>query len=71
MLGKGAGSCKNRKTSRDHSIYSIVVIGLNTEKIPGDMRKLDVSQTPEKYHQSYVDLASELSKFLLYLKLRW
>ena len=69
MLGKGARCCKNRKTSRDHSIYSIVVIGLNIEKIPGDTRKLDVSQTSERYHQSYVDLASELNKFLLYLKL--
>ena len=69
MLGKGAGSCKNRKTSRDHSIYSIVVISLDTEKIPGYMKRRDVSHTSEKYHQSYIDLASELNKILLYLKL--
>ena len=71
MLGKGAGSCKNRKTSRDHSIYSLVVIGLDTEKFPGDMRRLGVSQTPEKYHHSKIYLASELKEILLYLKLRW
>ena len=35
----------------DHSNYSIIEIGLNTEKSPGDLRKLAVTQTPVKYHQ--------------------
>ena len=39
------------KTSEDHSDYSIVKIGQNTEKCPGDLRRLAVSQTPEKNHQ--------------------
>ena len=31
--------------------YSIVKIGQNTEKSPGDLRRLVVSQTPMKNHQ--------------------
>ena len=36
---------------RDHRDYSIVKIGLNTEKNPGNLRRLAVSQTPVKDHQ--------------------
>ena len=35
-FGKGIGRDRNRKTSRDHPNYSIVEIGQNTEKSPGD-----------------------------------
>ena len=33
-------------TSGEHPNYSIVEIGQNTEKSPGDLRKLAVTQTP-------------------------
>ena len=36
------GNCPN---------YSIVEIGQNTEKSPGDLRRLTVSQTPVKSYQ--------------------
>ena len=42
---RGLGS---RRTSGDHSNYSIVENGQNTEKSPGDLRRLAVTQTPVK-----------------------
>ena len=36
---------------RDHADYSIIKIGQNTEKSPGDLRRLTVSQTPVKTHR--------------------
>ena len=30
----------NKKTNRDHPDYSIIKIGQNTEKSPGDLRRL-------------------------------
>ena len=49
-LGKRAGRIRNRRRNRDHLNYSIVKIGQNTEKSPGDLRKLAVTQTPAKDH---------------------
>ena len=40
---KWTGRLRNQRTSRDHSDYSIVKIGQNTEKSPGDLRKLIVT----------------------------
>ena len=51
MLGKRAGGVANRKTSRVNSNYRIVEVGQNTEKSPGDLRRLFVIQTPLKDHQ--------------------
>ena len=39
------------RTSGDNPNYYIVEIGQNTEKSPGDLRRLAVSQTPMKNHQ--------------------
>ena len=39
----GAGRVGNWSTSRDHSNYNIVKIGYNTEKCPGDLRKLAIT----------------------------
>ena len=36
--------------SGDHPNGSIIEIGQNTEKSPGDVRRLDVTQTPGKNH---------------------
>ena len=41
----------NKKASEDYPNYSVVKIGQNSEKSPGDLRKLAVTQTPEKDHQ--------------------
>ena len=36
-FGKGAGSIGNQRMNRDHPNYSIVKIGQNTQKSPGDL----------------------------------
>ena len=48
---KGAKGLGNKKTSGNHPNYSIIEIGQNTEKSPGDLRRLAVIQTPVKDHQ--------------------
>ena len=40
-----------KRGSGDHPNYNIIEIGQNTEKSPGDLRRLAVSQTPIKDHQ--------------------
>ncbi len=37
--------------SENHRDYSIIENGQNTEKNPGNLRRLVVTQTPEKDHQ--------------------
>ena len=44
-ISTGTVWLRNKNTSRDHSNYSIVEITLNTEKSPGDLRRLVVTQT--------------------------
>ena len=50
-IGTGIGGLGNKRTSGNYSNYSIVKIGHNSEKTPGDMRRFAVSQTPVKSHQ--------------------
>ena len=45
---KGTGGLEGRRTSGDHPNYNIVENGQNTEKSPGDLRRLVVTQTPVK-----------------------
>ena len=40
-----------KRTSGDHSNYSLVEIGQNTEKSPEDFKRLAVTQTPVENHQ--------------------
>ena len=47
-LIKGLG---NKRTSGDHLNYYIIEIGRNTQKSPGELRRLAVTQTPVKDHQ--------------------
>ena len=47
-FGKGTWRVGNRWTNRDHPIHSIFS---NTENSPGDLRKLDITWTPEKNYQ--------------------
>ena len=53
-IGKGNGKLKkklgNKRTSGDYTIYSTIKIGQNTEKSPGHLRRLTVTQTPLKNH---------------------
>ena len=46
VQGFGSG-----RMSGENPNYSIVEIDQNTEKSPGDLRRLAVIQTPEKTHQ--------------------
>ena len=47
-LKKGTGGLGNKRTSGDHLNYCIIEIGQNTEKSPGDLRRLAVTETPVK-----------------------
>ena len=42
MIGKGTGGIGNNSTSGDHLNYDILKINQNTEKSPGDFRRLEV-----------------------------
>ena len=50
-LSKGTGVLGSWRASEDHPNYTIVENGQNTEKTPGDLRRLAVTQTPVKDHQ--------------------
>ena len=43
------GELGNKRTSRDHQNNSIIKIGQNTEKSPGDLRKHAAAQTPSSH----------------------
>ena len=51
---KGTGGLGNWRTSGDHPNYSIVENGQSTEKSPGDLRRLAVTQTPAKDHVYHI-----------------
>ena len=36
-IGKGTGRLRNQRSREEHSLYSIVKIGQNPEKNPGDL----------------------------------
>ena len=42
-LDKGTRGLGNKRTSGDHPNYSIIEIGQNTKKSPGDLRRLAVT----------------------------
>ena len=44
-IDKGTGGFRNKRTSGEHPNYCIIEIGQNTEKSPGDLRILAVTQT--------------------------
>ena len=48
---KGAGGFGRWRPSGEHPKDSIIENGQNTEKTPGDMRRLALTQTPVKAHQ--------------------
>ena len=50
MIGTRTGGLGNKRTSGDNPNCIIVAIGQNTEKSPGDLKRLVVTQTPVKVH---------------------
>ena len=48
---KVTGGLGNKRRSGDHSNYTIIEIGQNTEKSPGDLRWFAVTQNSVKGHQ--------------------
>ena len=50
-IDKGAGSVGNGRNNRNHPNCSIIEIDQNTQKNPGDLRKLTVTQTRMKNYQ--------------------
>ena len=55
-ITNGAGGLGSWQTSGDHPNYYIIENGQNTEKSPGDMRKLIVTQTPVKKPSANADV---------------
>ena len=51
MIIKGTGGLGSWRTSGDHRNYCIIENGQNAEKSPGDLRRLVLTQIPEKDHQ--------------------
>ena len=50
-IDKGTKRHRNQRTSKDHPNYNITKIDQNTEKSPGDLRRLAVTQPPVKNYQ--------------------
>ena len=48
---KGQGGLGNKRMSGGHPNYYIIMNSQNTEKGPGDLKSLVVTQTPVKDHQ--------------------
>ena len=51
MICTKTGGNGKKNTRGNHPNYSIVEIGQNAEKKPGDFRRLAVTQTPVKKHR--------------------
>ena len=50
-IGTGTGGFGDKRTSGVHPNYSITEIGQNTEKSPGDLRRLAVTQNSVEDNQ--------------------
>ena len=49
-------------TSGDHPDYRIIKVGQNTEKRPGDLRRLAITQTPAKNHEQNLEINNNNKK---------
>ena len=49
-MRRGVGGLGNKRTSGDHPNYSIIEIDQITEKSPGDLKRLAVTQTQVRNH---------------------
>ena len=61
-ISKGTGGFENMWMCRDHPNYSSIKISQNTEKSPGDLKRLAVTQTQVKDHQLTVVWKTQRSK---------
>ena len=64
-LGNRAGRVGNRRLTWDHLKYNIVQFGYNTEKSPGDLRRLAFSRkefNKTKKSKKYLDFGRELKR---------
>ena len=50
-IDNGTGGLANKRTSEYLPSDSIIKIGQNTDKSPGDLKRLAVSQTPSRNHR--------------------
>ena len=50
-IDKGTGGLGYKRTNGDHTNYSIIKVDQNTEKCPGDLRRLAVTQALVRNHQ--------------------
>ena len=50
-IGTATGRLRKKKSSRNYPNYNIIEIEQNTEKSPGDLRRLAVTQTSLRKHQ--------------------
>ena len=50
-INKGSGGLENRRTRGDHPNDGIIMIGQNTEKSPGHLKRLAVTQAPVRNYQ--------------------
>ena len=48
---KETGRLENKRTSRDHPNYSIIKIDQNSEKSPGNLKRLAITLMPGKNHR--------------------
>ena len=51
MINIGTEGLGNKTMSGDHSNYSIIEIGQNTEKSPGELRRPAVTQSPVRNYR--------------------
>ena len=63
-IGTGMRGLGNKWTSGDHPNYSIIEIDQNTEKSPGDFRRL-VTQTPVKNHHLNAGVKNSLTSKII------
>ena len=64
-IGKKTERLGNKRTKGDHPDYSIIKLKQNTEKSPGDLRRLVVSQTPVKDYQLTLRRKISRSKIII------
>ena len=65
-ISTGTGGLGNKRTRGDHPNYSIIKISLNTEKSPGDLRRLAVTQhSSGKASANANEKNSQMSKIII------
>ena len=63
-IGNMTRRLKNKKTSKDHPNYSIIKIGQNTEKSPGNSSEVTSAKPDEKNSERLIAIEE-------FIKMRW